>query len=315
MTEILVTLWEDTDIEPLVELAVEQRRTENIAKEPETLQMFTQRLRDNQTRLNYDSVIQFAAEGKSEGWAIIWQRDEGVLRISSWQPYVRDQDSKIAKEIISQIIKIAKERELNRIEFVMNRITDKNRTAFERRMEWYSSQGFVDFYQEYFMVRQLRPDDVRGVDIPSDIKVSTIDEWSVEDVYETYATSFNQSQDRFYNQRTPERRRIRFGEFLKSNHTIIEASHVISKDDSIVGFSIVSKHFGPAHLGPFAVHPDYRRSGKAQLLVYLSIKSLLERGIDRLSLEVDTENKPAFELYRKLGFTRESVAHLLRWTT
>ncbi len=312
MTKIIVTLWEDTDIDPLVELAVEQRRTENIAEEPETVQTFAQRLRGNHTRINYDSIVQYVAERRSEGWATIWQRDEGVLRISNWQPYVRGQDSKIAREIIERIIKIAKERGLNRIEFVMNRITDKNRPAFEKRIEWYSSQGFVDFYQEYFMTRQLRPEDVSDVVIPEGIKVSAIDEWSVEDLHECYATSFNQGQDRFYSQRTPERRRIRFGEFLKSDRTIADASHVISKEGSIIGFSIVSRHFGPAHLGPFAVHPRYRRSGNAQLLVQLGIQSLLERGIERLSLEVDTENKPAFELYQKMGFTIESVAHLLR---
>lgn len=52
------------------------------------------------------------------------------------------------------------------------------------------------------------------------------------------------------------------------------------------------------------VHPDYRGRGLGRAVVVAGMKHLRGRGVDGIELEVDSDNLPARELYRKLGFQR-----------
>ncbi len=50
------------------------------------------------------------------------------------------------------------------------------------------------------------------------------------------------------------------------------------------------------------VHPDYRGNGLGTAVVVSGMRYLQERGVSAVELEVDSENTPARELYRKLGY-------------
>ena len=52
-----------------------------------------------------------------------------------------------------------------------------------------------------------------------------------------------------------------------------------------------------------AVLPEYRRRGLATTLVLQALQGFRESGIQRVSLEVTTENHPAVCLYEQIGFT------------
>ncbi len=310
MPELIVASWDETNIEELATLAVQCRREMGISKLDETIEDFVEKLEGSYESAQYDWVVLARTEDKLLGWVTLWKWDIDILRISNWQPYVMDSNKGIAQCIIEQIIKITVQQELNRIHVAFSRVDDNSLDAYHERAKWYSIQGFYDFHQEYFMRRTLAEEDNYSVDIPTGFRVTSIDNWDPEDLCDTYLNAFRVSSDRFHAQRSEENRKNRFLGMLDSNHTIRDACHVISDGNIIAGFSLVTEHFPPAHLGPFGVNPKYRRKGIGIALALLSIRSLSEHGYNTVSLEVDTENQPALNLYQKVGFKIESESHV-----
>ncbi len=63
------------------------------------------------------------------------------------------------------------------------------------------------------------------------------------------------------------------------------------------------------HVDNIAVHPDFRGQGIARQLLDDVFRYYVERGADRFTLEVDTTNTGAIQLYEKLGFRRYSTLY------
>jgi len=53
------------------------------------------------------------------------------------------------------------------------------------------------------------------------------------------------------------------------------------------------------------VLPEYRGHGLGERLLRATMKDALDKGVERLELEVFASNWPAIGLYRKLGFEEE----------
>lgn len=62
-----------------------------------------------------------------------------------------------------------------------------------------------------------------------------------------------------------------------------------------------------AHITILGVHPDYRRRGLGQLLLYTVLKLARCRGLERATLEVRVSNLSAISLYEKFGFREVGV--------
>ncbi|NES25320.1 MAG: ribosomal protein S18-alanine N-acetyltransferase, partial [Symploca sp. SIO3E6] len=58
-----------------------------------------------------------------------------------------------------------------------------------------------------------------------------------------------------------------------------------------------------AHITILAVHPDWRRQGLGQLLLYALLKKATELKLEWATLEVKPSNQAALSLYQKFGFT------------
>ena len=69
-----------------------------------------------------------------------------------------------------------------------------------------------------------------------------------------------------------------------------------------------NEHGGVGFVSMTGVHPDYRGNGLGTAVVVSGMRYLSERGVDAVELEVDSENTPARELYRKLGYRRVHVS-------
>jgi ribosomal-protein-alanine N-acetyltransferase len=65
----------------------------------------------------------------------------------------------------------------------------------------------------------------------------------------------------------------------------------------------MSAKVGELEIYNLAVHPDERRRGLAVRLLSLLLEAASRLGLERAVLEVRAGNKPALELYGKLGFT------------
>ncbi len=314
MIEVTVHSWDDCDIEELIKLAVQCRRENGIAEEDETVSEYKERIVNAHERVHYDWVLTAIEDGNLVGWTTIWEWDKEALRISNWHPYVRNNDQEVSQSLIDRIMKLVRDRQFKQIDIAFSRVSPRNQSIYDRMMGWYVDRGFSDFYQEYFMIRELRADEDLQPDPPDGFSVTRLTDWAPTRVCDAYLNAFKVSQDRFHLQRTLENRRTRFLGILESDRTIQDASYVIAKDGQIAGVSIVTEQFKPAHLGPFFVSPDFRRLGLGIVVAHLSMDSLRDLGVPFVSLEVDTKNEPAFQLYKGMDFEIESESHVLRWT-
>ncbi len=88
------------------------------------------------------------------------------------------------------------------------------------------------------------------------------------------------------------------GEFSNNFSHLIGYYH----QDKLVGYTCVRVMYEEAQVCNVAVLPDYRRKGIACKLIDEMLRLSTEKGCKVCELEVNTENTPAVELYKKCGF-------------
>ena len=93
----------------------------------------------------------------------------------------------------------------------------------------------------------------------------------------------------------------------KLENYIVENIYILKKyekSNNIVGFIIATKLFEVIEIHLIYVSKEYRNSGIATEL----IKNLKEyEGVKTILLEVSSENIPAINLYKKLGFIQNGI--------
>jgi ribosomal-protein-alanine N-acetyltransferase len=75
----------------------------------------------------------------------------------------------------------------------------------------------------------------------------------------------------------------------------------------LVGVIVVWFIIDEAHIGTFAVHPDYRRQGIGRALMEHTLNHARQTGMVKVFLEVRRGNLPAIELYKSYGFTVQGL--------
>ena len=78
-------------------------------------------------------------------------------------------------------------------------------------------------------------------------------------------------------------------------------------DGKIVGYVCVRIMYEEAQICNLAVLPEHRRKGIATQLLDAVAAFAKEKGCERCELEVNVENLPAVELYRKCGYNEEGI--------
>lgn len=63
------------------------------------------------------------------------------------------------------------------------------------------------------------------------------------------------------------------------------------------------------HIISLAIHPSYRRKGYAKMLISEILRRFKDNGVKVVRLEVRVSNKPAINLYLKMGF---KIAYTLK---
>lgn len=79
---------------------------------------------------------------------------------------------------------------------------------------------------------------------------------------------------------------------------------VAQQDGKVAGYVGSQTVLGEADMMNLAIHPDFRRQGVAEQLVFRLIEQLRQQGSHILMLEVRVSNLPAIALYEKLGFVQ-----------
>ena len=70
----------------------------------------------------------------------------------------------------------------------------------------------------------------------------------------------------------------------------------------IIGMGCLWSIVDEAHITLLAIHPDYRRQGLGQLLLFELLKDAIARKLAWATLEVNENNLAAVNLYQKYGF-------------
>jgi ribosomal protein S18 acetylase RimI-like enzyme len=74
---------------------------------------------------------------------------------------------------------------------------------------------------------------------------------------------------------------------------------------AIVGYAITGRAGGHGFLQRLAVHPAWQRRGVGRALVLDGLTWLQRRGVERVVVNTQLENRKALALYESLGFRRE----------
>lgn len=98
---------------------------------------------------------------------------------------------------------------------------------------------------------------------------------------------------------TPWSKQAFLSELLDNDRAYYLVAKVNDRPVGYIGIWLVA---GEGHVTNIAVHPDYRRRGIGNQLLLAIEKLALERGVNRLTLEVRVSNEGAQRLYRKLGY-------------
>ena len=80
-----------------------------------------------------------------------------------------------------------------------------------------------------------------------------------------------------------------------------------SGESRIVGMLVMWLVIDEAHVGTFAIHPQFRRRGIGQHLLAHALLAAYAQGIRTVFLEVRRSNLNAQALYRKFGFIEDGV--------
>ena len=86
------------------------------------------------------------------------------------------------------------------------------------------------------------------------------------------------------------------------------AKYVVAKcDDKIIGYGGMWLIIDEAHITNIAVHPEFRRTGAASLILKNMVDICKLESVISMTLEVRDSNMAARNLYGKFGFISEGI--------
>jgi len=89
------------------------------------------------------------------------------------------------------------------------------------------------------------------------------------------------------------------------SHDFAVRLNLNGKGEILVGYMCFWLIHGEAHLLNIAVKPDFRRRGLGTHLMRFFIDFCRAKRVKKLTLDVRPSNRPAMEMYRKMGFQKE----------
>ena len=103
---------------------------------------------------------------------------------------------------------------------------------------------------------------------------------------------------------TPWSRQAFLGEL---SHNDFASYFVCLHHNHVIGYAGMWVIYGEAHITSIAVHIEYRGKKLGRALLEEMMQQAMNKGADRIALEVRPSNEPAQKLYQKLGFTPVGV--------
>ncbi len=299
--------WDDVDVHELATL------TRAASATPRRVGLTAPRLENWLNGLEFDVApvtVQARAAGDLVGWLLLFKHDGKRAEINPWalngHPFVGAQKDfeQVASQLITHALGYAKRHGLTRIELSFRRAGEPAQPAANYK-RFYESLGMRLVTETVIMRCVLAEVDVEEPSVPFEVKPLT--EVDQAALYQCYYQTFNTGQDHFFFDQTEEERRVFFNQtFDRSEPFNEDTSLVATKDQQIIGFSLVRPTHGEGncHVWMFGIHPDHRRRGLGKSLLRLVMKTAQQR-FRTMSVACELTNRPALNLYRSHGFKDE----------
>lgn len=319
MLEISIHRWDEVDVHELAKLTYSALATTR--QEGLTIERMENWL--NELKFEFAPIaIQAHLTGKLIGWLLLFIHDNKRAEINPWalngHPLVclRKNHKQIAFKLIQQAIDYAKSQGLTRIELSFRRVAGEPAQIYDKR--WFRSLGMRLMTETAIMRCVLSEINLENAQIPSYYEVEPLMETDENKLYQCYYQTFSTGKDRFFFDQTDAEKRAFFTQtFNRSEPLNEETSLILTKDQQIIGFSLVRPTHGAGncHLWMLGVHPNYRRRGLGKSLLRLIMKKSAQHGFRTMSLACELNNKPAYKLYQGQGFKERFSKIDYSWKT
>ena len=300
--DVMMNIWDDVDIRELAHFAFRIQNAEVQMSTP-TLEHIEQHL-DHISKTCASRVVTAHSEDMLLGWLYLIIEYPKLVLMGDWHPLVfpGDKERETAARLIEESIEYTRRERRERLEVALPGITEKNNHVFTKQKEWYESQGMEKVSEEISMECVLTGslDDVK---FPEGVNLKLLTEIDNDTIYPYFYETFLASKNMLWLDQTAEQRRVTFDYWFNRSRPLNEkASIILMSDQQVLGFSVIRPTAEGVHLEPFGIHPDYRKRGLGRALLLQSMKIAAQQGLKIMSLEVNIENRPAYQLYRSAGF-------------
>ncbi|MBD3191160.1 MAG: GNAT family N-acetyltransferase [Candidatus Heimdallarchaeota archaeon] len=251
----------------------------------------------------------YSEGGELLGWLINYIRNETTIEINPWglrgHPIILSEKYyEIAKLLIKKAIDQAYEDGFSRIELIYPVRKEEDEAKVQEYKQFYEALNFTPIAILGHVTCNLN-EKMNVYPLREEITINTLTSMNEEQLFNCYKEIFRDSEGNKYADLTEEEIRSLFKEVFECRVCLIdEASHVFTKNDEIIAFSIVRTTYGEnnGHIWMIGVHPKYRRQGIGQALLSRIKKTLFENGFKTASAGYDLMNDAADKLFNKLDF-------------
>ncbi len=309
---------QEIDVDAHANLIYKSRQNSPLQSDERTVERIKQVLEDLQKQDDAHAMIIALDERSGEllGQMLMWLEwgEIGVTR--PWQPIVQpnvDQET-VAIALIEHAKKLVETHSKTKLEIWME-ITDEQVKAVQPTYEnWYQQCGFKLNSKEYFMDTEYSKLKELEYSIPEEIKVISMSNFTNKQLEDIVFETFRNGSDLWVNSMTDSQLNGSVEAWLKRDETFNpEASIVLSKDGSIIGYNVMRIEEDSIEVGPVGVLPAYRGKGLGRSLILESIHRFPEKQ-QSVWLTVSTGNTYAHRLYSQLGFENRYTILIYAWT-
>lgn len=99
---------------------------------------------------------------------------------------------------------------------------------------------------------------------------------------------------------------------IKSFESQCRRQHLAVLDREFIGIGGISFEQDGAYIFGFGIIPKYQGKGFGKAMLKLMLKDLIEQNIEKIMIEVNSENEKAFNLYKRCGFEVETAFEYFR---
>lgn len=313
--EISIQDWNEVDLDELVNLTFKAWRSTPLWPEGRTLEMFRDYVLQMKERFSPSFLILARSGGDLVGWLCVITEDPSMYDIWRWHPVVLPgrNEEEIGVKLIGASLEKMKREGVDYAEVCFDlgqeRLSPEGEHKYKKTSGWYQQNGFRLMDETAYMI--CRSDEFKPFQQSSLDQGYEIREYREEDreaLFDCFTTSFLESQDRSFHEKSEDQRVAMFKKYVDDADLNQAGTLLLLKDGKIVGFTVfnIRPAIGDEHLGFIGIHPDHRGRSLGKHLLSNAMIEIAKQGDKVFSLGVDLVNQAAYRLYQDLGFTTQT---------